>query len=618
MGIKLDIGCQNNTRPGFVGLDIEACGQKYVRDIRWGLPFSDNVVSEVNMSHVLEHLRNEDVLFLIHEIYRVCHHKAKVHIRVPHADSVEAKDPTHNSYWNENSLRYFQNPRIENLAVPSAYTWSFQFDKVERQSWELHVELIVDKPNTIPEVETAKVSIITVVFNQLQHTRRFIESLYRWTKGVEFELIVVDSGSDKETGEYLAGLSYPGLKTVRFEDNIGWIKGINEGYKHIAPDSSFVIFSNNDIVLTEQAYMTKLLRHFTEEVGAVGPTTNYVIGRQFVAYNHPGILEEPTNTLIGFFLCIRRKVLDEIGLLDESFGIGGSDDYDICLRIKDFGYTLLIARDVFVHHAGSKTFMEKLGMDGYNEHWKAMDKKLEEKWGKKKVSTLFESPAHVCCCIPMRTDYVHRLFALRFAGIVKPWKWSVVDAPRQLVHDARNALVEWALSQDADEILFLDDDTICVPHLYTQLHSHDAPVVSALVFGRQKPHSPCIYEWKTDEATGILMCEPAIGLIKRGIQKVDATGFGAVLIKSEVFRKLPKPWFRLDDNLGEDLYFSKTCYDAGIDIFCDTDLVLQHISDCLLVDENTYFECRDKGITGNFIYEDMSGDKIEKKLVNKE
>jgi tetratricopeptide (TPR) repeat protein len=60
--------------------------------------------------------------------------------------------------------------------------------------------------------------------------------------------------------------------------------------------------------------------------------------------------------LTGFCLLARREVLDQVGALDERFGLGFYEDDDLSFRVRDAGYELLVALDVFVHHFGGRTF----------------------------------------------------------------------------------------------------------------------------------------------------------------------------------------------------------------------------------------------------------------------
>src|ERR1700690_2627525 len=154
MGLKIDIGCGQSIRPGFQGLDIMQGKQKYTRDILRGLPFADNTVSEINLNHVLEHVHGgDDLLFFISELYRVLRHEGKLHIRVPHSSEKVAHDPTHVSFWNEDSLIYFSGrDHAPKLAIPSQYKWEFHFAKIERNGPEMHVEAQAWKPSIIDEV----------------------------------------------------------------------------------------------------------------------------------------------------------------------------------------------------------------------------------------------------------------------------------------------------------------------------------------------------------------------------------------------------------------------------------------------------------------------------------
>jgi GT2 family glycosyltransferase len=62
--------------------------------------------------------------------------------------------------------------------------------------------------------------------------------------------------------------------------------------------------------------------------------------------------------IIGFCMLIKKKVIDQVGMFDERFGPGGYEDYDLCLRVKQAGYKIIIAHDVFVYHFGGKGYSD--------------------------------------------------------------------------------------------------------------------------------------------------------------------------------------------------------------------------------------------------------------------
>lgn len=438
-----------------------------------------------------------------------------------------------------------------------------------------------------------KVSIITVCHNQLHHTKRFVASLRRFTpkEPHSWELIIVDSGSEDKTFETFQNE----FKTVGLFENVGWVRGINEGLTWVAEDSDIIIFANNDIVLQEQ-WLERLCKHFEDpSVGAVGPTSNYVMGRQHSRFNLPHVVVEETRFLIGFFLAVRKEIIDELGGLDESLspnGIGGGDDLDYSIRIRKAGYRLIIARDIFVWHAGSQTFMSELGESGYNQHWRACDEAVKKKWGEVEFNKLHEAPLKFGIGVALRTWHTHWKFSRSFAMMKKPVQWDLLDCPRGIVDQSRNAIVQKAQEVGGfSHLLFLDDDHEFSNDLFYKLLSHNKDVVGALAFRRLPPFSPCVFSWSTHRENGKLVVVERPDWIKTGLRRVDAMGFSAVLIRMAIFEKLgPPPWFKFDE-VGEDLTFCDKCAQSGVELYCDTDLIAPHINDeGVGCDENTFYQ----------------------------
>lgn len=96
---KINIGCGQTPKEGYIGIDILDYGQEIQRDLNRGLPFDDNSVDEVYSSHTLEHIERKDVPFIWEEIYRVLKSGGEATIIVPHAKSPQAFMMTHLSYW---------------------------------------------------------------------------------------------------------------------------------------------------------------------------------------------------------------------------------------------------------------------------------------------------------------------------------------------------------------------------------------------------------------------------------------------------------------------------------------------------------------------------------------
>ena len=102
--MKIDLGGGLHPRPGYSTIDLE--GGDISWDLNNGIPLNNNSVGVLNASHILEHLRNP--VHIMAEIHRVLCDGGWAMIEVPSTDGRGAfQDPTHVSFWNENSFWYY-------------------------------------------------------------------------------------------------------------------------------------------------------------------------------------------------------------------------------------------------------------------------------------------------------------------------------------------------------------------------------------------------------------------------------------------------------------------------------------------------------------------------------
>ncbi len=139
---------------------------------------------------------------------------------------------------------------------------------------------------------------------------------------------------------------------------------------------------------------------------------------------------------------------------------------------------------------------------------------------------------------------------------------------------AREHCIDAALASGADYLLFYDDDMMFDCSIFFKLLRHEKPVVGALAFTARPPITPVIYKF-TEGANGGVINNPVLNYERDALQKVDAIGFGVVLIQGSVFRRMPKPWFS-NPGAGEDIQFCFMCRKAGIPIYVDTSAKTVH------------------------------------------
>lgn len=107
--ILLDLGCGRRKREGCIGFDCQALeGVDVVGDANEKLPFPDNYADHIYAYDFLEHINNDKRIHIMTEIWRVLKPNGILESFTPSTDGRGAyQDPTHFSFWNENSFHYY-------------------------------------------------------------------------------------------------------------------------------------------------------------------------------------------------------------------------------------------------------------------------------------------------------------------------------------------------------------------------------------------------------------------------------------------------------------------------------------------------------------------------------
>ncbi len=261
------------------------------------------------------------------------------------------------------------------------------------QTWEERFNSLYRAVNAL----FPKVSIIIVTKDNLHLTKLCLDSIYRNTLYPNFEIIIVDNASTDGTREYLNKqiTTHSNLRIIFNEKNEGFARANNQGI--INASGEYIVLLNNDTVVT-RGWLGRLLRYLNKDsqVGMVGPVTNFAGNEAKInvtymsqddmekfadhyAFDHEGRYFE-IKMLAMFCVAMRRSLVEEVGLLDERFGLGMFEDDDYSYRVKIQGYKLVCAEDVFIHHFGMST-MKKLNEQVYWSLFESNRNKFETKWG---------------------------------------------------------------------------------------------------------------------------------------------------------------------------------------------------------------------------------------------
>lgn len=235
-------------------------------------------------------------------------------------------------------------------------------------------------------------SIIIPSYNQADYLKLCIESIISHTN-LPYEIIVVDNASTDHTAAYLHSMAGR-IRYKIMEENRGFAGAVNAGL--MMAKGMKLLLLNNDTLVTDH-WLHNLLACLESDprIGLVGPVTNFISGEQRVDVPYTDVKDMPAfaasnnvsdpsrwqrvDRLTGFCLLMRRELWERTGYFDEGYKIGNYEDDDYNVRVRLQGYSLVIARDVFIHHFGSVS-MKALGEQRFHEVNDRNEHYYMEKW----------------------------------------------------------------------------------------------------------------------------------------------------------------------------------------------------------------------------------------------
>jgi hypothetical protein len=167
-------------------------------------------------------------------------------------------------------------------------------------------------------------------------------------------------------------------------------------------------------------------------------------------------------------------------------------------------------------------------------------------------------------------DYYHMLIKPENSGLI-------LGHDRSPAHN-RNLIIQAAIDNEFTHVLLIDDDMAYKPEALVQLLRHDVDIVSGLYLRGSYPHPPNVFDLADEDGAAFPMY---LTPDKQGLVPIVAAGFGFLLVKIEVFKKLEKPYVRLGELNPEewcdDIGFFKRVREAGIQSYCDLDVQIGHM-----------------------------------------
>ena len=221
-----------------------------------------------------------------------------------------------------------------------------------------------------------KISIVVVSYNVSQLLDECLQSVARALQGIDGEVFVVDNHSVDDTVEMLRE-KHPEIRLIVNKENVGFARANNQAIR--LSEAEYVLLLNPDTVVYENTLRGVLdfmdqcpqaggagVRMLTREgqrapesrrsiptpwvsmLKMLGATRRYYMS--YLSWDEPGQIE----VISGAFCLLRRKALDEVGLLGEDFFMYG-EDIDLSYRLLKGGWQNWFLPYDIVHYKGEST-----------------------------------------------------------------------------------------------------------------------------------------------------------------------------------------------------------------------------------------------------------------------
>lgn len=221
-----------------------------------------------------------------------------------------------------------------------------------------------------------KLSVVIVSYNVRDYLENCLQSVSRALEGIEGEVFVVDNHSDDDSVETVR-TQYPWVRLIENQENMGFSRANNIAIREARGE--YVLLLNPDTIV-EEATLREVLRFMEEHPkaggagvmmhnadGSLAPESRRALPTPWVSclkmlgftkryymshlpWDQPSRIE----VISGAFCFLRKKALDEVGLLDEDFFMYG-EDIDLSYRLMKGGWENWYLPYPITHFKGKST-----------------------------------------------------------------------------------------------------------------------------------------------------------------------------------------------------------------------------------------------------------------------
>ncbi len=198
------------------------------------------------------------------------------------------------------------------------------------------------------------VTVIIPAYNAEKTIKKCLESLMEQDCAEEFEVIVIDDGSNDSTPQIVSGFS--SVKVIS-QKNAGPAAARNKGASEAGGE--IILFTDSDCC-PMQNWISEMLRPFKENPEVAGvkgayKTRQREITARFVQLEYEDkysymLRDEYIDFIDTYSAGFRKKVFLEMNGYDTDFPVACAEDVELSYRLSNRGYKMVFNPDAVVYH----------------------------------------------------------------------------------------------------------------------------------------------------------------------------------------------------------------------------------------------------------------------------
>jgi len=222
-------------------------------------------------------------------------------------------------------------------------------------------------------------SIVLVSWNTKEYLLPCVESIFQTVKGISWEVIVIDNGSHDGSGTEVKK-TFPHIRLIENTRNVGFAKASNQGLGKSSGRYALLLNPDTQVKIGAVEQMVSFMDSHLDAGIAGGQLLNRDGSKQNSISNFPSLATEllhksllrrlfpkkfpgkeknysgpiEVDSVIGAFMTVRRKAIEQVGSLDEDYFLF-FEETDWCFRMKRAGWKVYHVPQAEIYHYQGKS-----------------------------------------------------------------------------------------------------------------------------------------------------------------------------------------------------------------------------------------------------------------------